>query len=309
MPVLALVVASILWGVATSATKFALGGFGPLTLLSIELFAATVFLWAVLLWRGYRAPCSWWIVAALGLLEPGLAYLGETIGLDHTSASNAALIFGLESTFVVVLAAIFLRERISRPLALSVLAALLGLAALEGITSLTAPRLGDTVVLAGALSAAGYSVVARKTQDDDPLALTAHQFAFASLVILPTTIVTWAEGGEAVPTHVDGRFWTAAVLVGVGGFAITFLLYNWAIAFVNAGASGVIINLIPAFALISAVLWLGDGLTAPRIAGGALILISVATFSWAEIKADSVGEVVEPLPEFSLQQLPTRVLR
>ncbi len=65
----------MLWGGAVSGTKYALRGFGPGTLLSVELLAATVVLWAALLMRGYRPPGSWWLPALLGLLEPALAYL------------------------------------------------------------------------------------------------------------------------------------------------------------------------------------------------------------------------------------------
>ncbi len=47
-----------------------------------------------------------------------------------------------------------------------------------------------------------------------------------------------------------------------------------------------IINLIPAFTLISAVGWLGESLTETRIAGAALIAVSVAIFSWTELRPE-----------------------
>jgi hypothetical protein len=52
VPLAALVVASVLWGGAVTGTKYALGGFGPVTLLSIEVVAATAALWAALVVRG-----------------------------------------------------------------------------------------------------------------------------------------------------------------------------------------------------------------------------------------------------------------
>src|ERR1700735_4574750 len=129
-PAVALVVAAGLWGVAVSGTKYALGGFDPVTLLSIELLAGAVVLWAALLVRGYRPPGSWWLPALLGLLEPALAYLGDTFGLSLTSAVHGAVINGLESGLVVVLAAVLLRETITRPAILAVVSALAGLAVL-----------------------------------------------------------------------------------------------------------------------------------------------------------------------------------
>ena len=85
-----LLLAAALWGVAMTGTKFAIGGFGPLTLIAVELVAATVALWLVVAVRGYQRPQSWRTVIILGLLEPAAAYLGETLGLAHTSASNGA---------------------------------------------------------------------------------------------------------------------------------------------------------------------------------------------------------------------------
>jgi drug/metabolite transporter (DMT)-like permease len=57
-PLLYLVAAAALWGAAVSAIKFALRGFDPLLLLTIELLAATITLWAALLATGYRPPAS-----------------------------------------------------------------------------------------------------------------------------------------------------------------------------------------------------------------------------------------------------------
>jgi len=65
-------------------------------------------LWVALLARGYRAPRTWWLPVLLGLLEPALAYLADTLGLSLTSAVHGALVSGLESALVVTLAAVLL---------------------------------------------------------------------------------------------------------------------------------------------------------------------------------------------------------
>jgi drug/metabolite transporter (DMT)-like permease len=285
-----LVLAAALWGTAGTATKYALRGFGPVTLLAVELTAASGLLWTVLLVRGYRRPASFPRVALLGLLEPALAYLGETSGLARTSASNGAVITGMESVFVVGLAAIFLRERVSRVLVAAVAVALLGLIVLEGSARWAGAGTGDMLVLAGALSAAGYSVVARGGRDPDPLAVTAHQFAVATLLVVPLAAHRWAVGAEGGTVPLP--YWIAAVAVGTAGFAASFLLYNRAILTLNAGSASVIVNLIPAFGLLSAVLWLRETLTAGRLLGATLIGVSVVVFAVVEYREnrDGAGE-------------------
>ena len=64
----------------------------------------------------------------LGLLEAALAYLGDTFGLSLTSAVHGAVINGLESGLVVLLAAVLLRESVTLQAILAIVVALGGLA-------------------------------------------------------------------------------------------------------------------------------------------------------------------------------------
>ena len=63
----------------------------------------------------------------LGLLEPAPAYLGDTFGLSRTSATDGAIISGLESALVVILAARVLGEAVSRATAIAIVLGLGGL--------------------------------------------------------------------------------------------------------------------------------------------------------------------------------------
>jgi O-acetylserine/cysteine efflux transporter len=283
-PLAALIIASLFWGTAVSVTKYALGGFGPITLLAVSLIAGTAVLWTAVILRGYRPPPPWRRAVLLGLFEPALAYAGDLLGLARTSAANGALLSGLESVFIVLLAAVFLRERITGRITVALALALAGVAALEGTGSFAGAGLGDLLVLAGVLSAAAYTIVARGMGDDsDPLMVTACQFTTATVLTVPAVTVVWATHAETVPSHVAARFWLAAIFVGVIGYAASFLLYNYAIARTRAAPASIIVNLIPVFGLASAVLWLGDALTAARALGALLIGLSVTIFAVTEL--------------------------
>ncbi len=284
LPLLALLIASVFWGTAISATKYALDGFGPVTLLAVSLVSGTVVLWLAILVRGHGRAPGWRRLALLALFEPALAYGGEMLGLNRTTAANGALLTGLESVFVVLLAAVFLREGITRRIGFAVAVAVAGLAILEG-TSFAGPGVGDLLVLGGVLSAAAYTIVARGLDGGcDSLTLTAYQFSIASLLVLPVATGAWATHTEAMPTQVSARYWLAALVVGILGYAGSFVLYNFAIVRVAAGPASIIINLIPVFGLISAVLWLGDAMTPPRVIGASLIGISVLIFAAIELR-------------------------
>jgi O-acetylserine/cysteine efflux transporter len=292
-PAVALVAAAALWGLAVSGTKYALGGFDPVTLLSVELLAGAGVLWAALLVRGYRPPRSWWRPAVLGLLEPALAYLSDTFGLARTSAVHGAVIGGLESGLVVVLAALLLRETVTRPAIAAIAGGLAGLAVLAGAGTGAGggTAAGDLLVAGGALSASLYTIVAKRFEDgSDALSLTAWQFTAAAVVSLLVTIARRAAGPGAGTVSAAPRFWLAAVLVGAGGFGLSFLLFNMVIADVDAGRAAVVLNLIPVFGAASAVVFLGEGMTARDALGAVLIGSSVLYFAIADHRSSGARE-------------------
>jgi drug/metabolite transporter (DMT)-like permease len=231
------------------------------------------------------------------VLEPGLAYLCQTLGLTRTSAGNGALITGLEAPLVVALALLVLSERLTARLGVSLIGGLLGVGVLDAAGWMSGAALGDALVLLGALSAAGYTIVARRAgADEDALTLTAHQFAIATVLAGFTAVVAEASGAERVPVHVAAAYWLVAAAVGIAGFAVSFLLWNRAVATADLQLTAVVVNLIPVFGLASAVLLLGESLTVLRAAGGALVVGSVLLCSRPTVAAPTGEIVVRAVP-------------
>ena len=310
-PAVALVVAAGLWGVAVSGTKYALGGFDPVTLLSIELLAGAGVLWVALLVRGYRPPRSWWLPVVLGLLEPALAYLGDTFGLSLTSAVHGAVINGLESGLVVLLAAVLLRETVTRPAILAIVVALGGLAVLAGVGTGAGggTAAGDLLVAGGVLSASLYTIVAKRFEDgSDALSLTTWQFTVAALVSLLVTTARWTAGSGTGTVSSAPRFWLVAVLVGAGGFGLSFLLFNMVIVQVDAGRAAVVLNLIPVFGVASAVIFLGEGMTGRDALGAVLIGSSVLYFAIADHREATAQALRAEHDAVKLLPVPVRAL-
>jgi O-acetylserine/cysteine efflux transporter len=278
-PLFSLVLAAALWGGAVSGTKYALHGFDPVTLLSTELLAATVTLWIVLLVAGYRPPASWRVALLLGLLEPALAYLGDTVGLSHTDAVDGSIISGLESGLVVVLAAVLLGEAVTRTAVVAVVLALGGLIVIAGEGG-SGSAIGDLCVTAGVLSASLYSVAAKRFDDgSDALSLTTWQFSAATAVALSLAALQWLAAGHHPQMNAAPRYWIAAVAVGAIGLAFSFLLYNSVLSRVDAGWTAIVLNLIPVFGMLSALGLLGEKLSGSSGIGALLVGASVIYFT------------------------------
>jgi O-acetylserine/cysteine efflux transporter len=290
-PIAALTLASAGWGGAVSAVKFALGGFDALTLLEIELLAATTVLWVALIAGGYRPPRSWAVAAVLGVLEPGLAYLLEATGLTRTGAVDGSLISGLEPGLVVLLAAVLLREAIGVSAVLAVLVGLggVGLIMDGGGTSST---IGDLLLAAGVLSMGLYSIVAKRFDDDsDALAVTVGQFTAASVLCTSILVGRCAVTGSTPDLAAGAVYWLVAIAVGVVGFGMSFLIYNRVLSTCDAGWTAIVLNLIPVFGLISAVSLLGERLSLRASLGAVLLGGSVATFCVLEQREAESAEV------------------
>ncbi|WP_410813485.1 DMT family transporter [Micromonospora sp. 067-2] len=293
----ALVLAALGWGSSAAFTKHALDGFPPITLLAVQLVVANLILWPVLAVRGMRRPSAPWRFALLGFFEPALAYTGLTLGLGYTTAANASLLSSLESCFVVILAALFLGERIGRRSAFGLFLAVIGVAVLNRADSVNAISLGDMLITGGALSAAIYVIFASRVAPHvDPVEMTTYQFGFGLLFTLPAAAVQWLSGHERLADPAPaGDHWIAAVAGGGLGFAMSFLLYNFAIRTVPAGAAGMTLNLIPVFGVIAAVVGLNEPFTLTQALGAALIVGGLVAFPHPG--GDDTPAVPSPAPQ------------
>jgi O-acetylserine/cysteine efflux transporter len=102
----------------------------------------------------------------------------------------------------------------------------------------------------------------------------------ATLVSLLVTIPRWTAGVRTVPTA--PRFWLIAALVGAGGFGASFLLFNTVIVQVDAGRAAILLNLIPVFGVVSAVIFLRESVTSRDALGAVLVGSSVLYFTIAD---------------------------
>ncbi|MFF4738331.1 DMT family transporter [Streptomyces sp. NPDC001262] len=285
--ILPLTIASVLWGVWTTAEKYSLSGLPVMTVLGVSLAAATALLWAALLNKGHQRPdrAQLRLLAVLGLLEPMLGYAAISMGLVHIEATQGALLSGTESCFVVALAAIVGRRLPTVRGITGVLLATAGVALLSGAHATLGLTPGDLMVLLGSLAAATATIVAgRAVLDLDPLVVTAYQFAFGFLFTLPLLVWQWAAGSGGATAGAEPGHWIVVVFVCGGGLAAAFLLFNHAITRVSVSAAGVVLNIIPLFGLLAATLLLGESVNRWQCFGAMLILGGIFLFTDSDVE-------------------------
>ena len=259
----------------------------PMTLLAIQLTASLVVLWLAVLILRFRVrldrPTS--RASLSGILEPGLSYTFGIIGLALTTASNSALIGAAEPLFIILLAWLFLKERIGPSmLGFAVLATL-------GIVLVIVPDaaefcgegslLGDALVLAGTFFAALYVIATRRlVRTMDPLPLSALQQSVGLLWTLGVLAVVLVLGLSALGLRgLSLPVLLLAAASGVIQYALAFWLYLFALRSLPANIAGFCLALIPVFGIAAAFVFLGEALTAPQWIGAAMIIVSVAAVS------------------------------
>src|SRR3954452_14345684 len=109
-PVLYLSLASLSWGLSSALSKVAVEQLTSLDLFGVEVATGALCLGVAALARGARPRRPSPELVALGVLEPGLAFLLFDLLIVHTAATHAALLLATDTLFTVALAWAFLNE-------------------------------------------------------------------------------------------------------------------------------------------------------------------------------------------------------
>ena len=197
----------------------------------------------------------------------------------YTTAINLALVGTTSSPIMaVVLASIFLKERVTplRILGLSLcvfgILYLMGKGNLRHILLLKF-SLGDIWVLLGGFFFAIYNILARKKPSGiSPLTFLSVIFSLGTLMLFPFFILE-QQHSPAIQWN-SHLLWIVAYL-GLGNSVISYLCWNAAIARLGAARTALFGNLIPIFASIEAAYLLNESITIVHVISLGLVIIGL----------------------------------
>lgn len=197
-------------------------------------------------------------------------------GLHLTSPINGAVLMTCSPIFVVVFAALLLREKITVAKGFGIMLAAAGAALLIGglelnFSSTTAQ--GDLMVAVNAIIYSFYLVYSKPLLlKYKPITVSKWTFLFGTLIVLP---FGWQELGQIhwaiMPIKV---YWQLAFVV-VGTTFFTYLLNSWALRYATPSLVGSYIYLQPVLATVFAVLSQTDILTIAKFSYTLLIFAGV----------------------------------
>lgn len=276
---IALLLAVLFWGLSFIATKIALQSFTPFSLIFLRFFIASIF-FGLLFWRTGFQPISKKDIKSLlflALMQPGLYFTFETIGLQHTTATKASLIIVTIPVFVLCLSAIFLKERVRFTNLLGIICSLGGVALLvfgdQRQIDINGGQIGDLMIFGAVLAASVYMIKIRQLGDTMPShQITGLQIIFGALLFFPAFL--W-ELPDLQLSSVSTHSLIALICLSIFATIGAFLCYNFALTKISATRASIYINGIPLVTISGGWLILGESLTVTQVFGAILIFLSV----------------------------------
>jgi O-acetylserine/cysteine efflux transporter len=180
------VLVAIIWGVNFPATALALEHFPPLFMVALRF--ALLAIPTIFLIPRPKIPLRWLIMVGvgIGILQFTFLYLGMAAGLPSGIAS---LVLQASAPFTVIIAGIWLHERITRRQAIGIAIAVLGLVAITFHRSQVAALLPVVLALCGALGWAIGNVSMRKAAAPNPLHLTLWMSVVPPIPLLIVSLI------------------------------------------------------------------------------------------------------------------------
>src|ERR1700759_4180806 len=266
------VVVPLLWGYQFVAIKVGVTEFPPLFFLALPFLAIALLLVPFV---GRPTPRQLGPIAAISIFFGGLNFGLFYVGLGLGSGSMSAVAYQLATPFTVLLAWPMLAERPSFATSAGVLLALVGVVVLAAGPGSSANALPLLLVIGAAFAFAVSNVLTKRYGPFDPLMLMGWSSLFTVPQVLLMSLL-FEYGQLASLVTADERGWLAlAYTIFIGGI-VGFGLWFWLIARCSMGRVAPFGLLLPVFALISSVLFLGDRMTPKLIVGGLLAIAGVA---------------------------------
>jgi drug/metabolite transporter (DMT)-like permease len=267
-----LVALAAMWGASYLFMRHAVPYLGPALMIELRVLIAGLLLLAYVTatggavgwkrhWRAYL------FVGPIGIAVPFVLIAQALRTID---ASTGAILNALAPLFASIVAAIWIKDALTPAKLSGIALCLAGTVVLVGWTPV--PMTGDELLAASlsvlATAIYGYTIVFTKVhlKDASPMGTSAGTLLMAALALAP-----FAHPVRELST-VPPIAWVSMLGLAIISTTVAFILYYRLIADVGPVKAITVTLLVPIFGMIWGVAFLGEPLTAGRIAGCAIIL-------------------------------------
>jgi len=232
--------------------------------------------------RDWKAALAGWKI--LGLLSLfGITSFNTLLymAMHTTTAINGALIQTTMPAVIIIISLFLYNERISWIQAVGVGLCVLGAAVVvlqgrwQALVDLALVQ-GDLLMIVAVILYALYSALLTKRPPIHPMSVLVYTFGIGAVGLLP--LYVWeisAVGTFSLSLGVVSSIGYVALFPSI----VAYFCWNRGVAIIGANRTGLFINLIPVFAAILAIIFLGETLEAFHLMGMTLIVAGFVLFN------------------------------
>lgn len=281
---------ALIWGMGFVVAKGGTENFPPILLQAFRFVVTS----AALLWFLPRPAGNmrWLLIATF--IGATVQYALTFTGLTGLSAGVAALVVQTEVPFLVLLGALIMGERPTRRKWAGIAIAFAGVVVITGIGHLQGSLTSILLVLGGAFTWAFGQVLVRKIHGLNGLAVT----GWIAVLAVPQLFVAsflFETGQRAAILSAGPSVWFAVLYLGLVMQALGYAWWNSLLIRHEVGQVAPFLLLLPVFAVLGGVIFLGEALVPSRLIGGAIILAGVALITTDKGRAVPAPVVIEPV--------------
>ena len=277
------VLSSIFFGLTFLGAKIALTELDPIQVLACR-WAVCLGLYIVLVVLGVikvnlRGKSVKWLLL-LGLAQPCISQIFETVGIDMVTASESAIIYAMIPMMVALLSFVFLKKKIKRHVAVGMLIAFAGIVistVLASDFSVGGKLLGYLILLIAVLFAAIYTILSEKLADG--FTATERSFALAVIGFTWFNLIMLGQGSGLSAYRIcfeHPEVGLAILFLGAAGSFGGYFMFNYAVSHIPAAQTSVInTNLLSLTGVVAGILIQGDSFGWYTVVGMAMIIVGV----------------------------------
>ncbi len=269
------ILATLCWAFSYVWTSIAFESFYPITLVTLRVIFAFLFMLAITLPFGklqriHRKHIVWLFV--LGILEPFGYFLCEVYGLKLVSPTYAAVILSTIPLFSPLIAYITLKEKVTLFNVVGILVSLFGVLAIsigkDG--AFLAEPLGVVLLFGAVFISIAYSVAVRKlSKHYSVLTIVTYQNFSGIFLFLPLYFFV-DYGNPNLPFTPQAFF--AVILLAVFASALAFVFYATSLNKFGVTRTNIFLNLLPAITAGLSVALLGEVLSWQKVIGIVVVI-------------------------------------
>ncbi len=217
----------------------------------------------------------------------GLGWTALFYGYKNTSISNAVIIYNMCPIYIMLMAPIFLKEKLTRTSAIIILLSFIGLFFVVGIKT---PKSNEFLgILLSWLSGICYAIIViinrkSKSKIDSTLA-TMVQIATANIILIAFVII---EGDYSKIAHLNAQGLIFVIILGVVHTGVAYSLYFSTYQKMKSIDIVSFSYLEPLFGILLSVLLLNETLSISQIIGGLLILGSTYIGEYIKLRKQKI---------------------